>query len=92
VERLASGMGVSDVAAVRADAVDGKKEAEARTVARRAKGVSSGGGEESVGMEWKRVGWALSIQAVSDSNSEKTRLYGSRTNLEQLGIDSDLRE
>jgi hypothetical protein len=63
-ERAASGIGVSAVAAVSAEAVLGKEEAEARTVALRAGRSRSGGGTEGFG-DWKRAGWALSVEVVS---------------------------
>lgn len=56
---LGSGIGVSEVAAVRAEAIDGNAEAYDRTVARSASGERSIGGS-SGGGGWKREGWDLS--------------------------------
>lgn len=62
----ASGMGSSDVAAVRAEAVDGKAVAYERTVARTASWGRRVGGSLGLAGEvgWKRVGWDLSAEQV----------------------------
>jgi hypothetical protein len=56
-------MGVSDVTAESADAVDGKADANERTVARTASG-SSWVGTAAGGGGWKSEGWDLSVEGV----------------------------
>lgn len=78
-DRLGSGIGVSEVTAVKADTVLGNADAKDRTVARVAAVSSSLGGAASLGAgAAKKVGWLRSVKRIFDpikSATSKSRIF-----------------